>query len=161
MSTPFRPIVVLVVVFALALTGVALATVAKPVKGAQYEGRTQREGTSVREGKTVRQKAIVLLRVAKNGKSVTVLLSTLPTDCASSGQGPIPKTTPARISSRGAFSGTISYKGLFDPEVDARAHFSGRFNGGRATGTVRAEFLKVHGCDTSTTFTAALPPKHK
>ena len=124
---------------------------AKPVKGANYEGAT------------ASKKSTIKLKVARSGKSVTVWLGVLPTGCAASGQGPIQKTAAARISSTGAFKGTISYEGLFTSGVTAKAYFSGRFNGRRATGTVRAEFLKVSGCDSTTTFAAALPapPKHK
>jgi hypothetical protein len=129
----------------------AATTPAKPVKGANYEGAT------------VRKKSTIRLKVARSGKAVTVWLGVLPSDCAASGQGPIQHTSPARISSRGAFKGTIAYEGLFTSGVTAKAYFTGHFNGRKATGTVRGEFLKVSGCNSTTTFTAALPapPKHK
>ncbi|HEX9481479.1 MAG TPA: hypothetical protein VF927_05205, partial [Solirubrobacteraceae bacterium] len=128
---------------------------AKPVRGAQYEGKTAREGTAtVTGGKRVREKATVLLKVAKNGRTVKVALALLPSSCTETGQGAIPKTSPARISSRGAFSGTISYQELFAPGVDAIAHFSGHFNGRRASGTIRSQFLKIPSCNSSTSFSA-------
>ena len=134
---------------------------AKPVRGAQYEGKTAREGTAtVTGGKRVREKATVLLKVAKNGRTVKVALALLPSSCTETGQGAIPKTSPARISSRGAFSGTISYQGLFAPGVDAIAHFSGHFNGRRASGTIRSQFLKLPSCNSSTSFSAAIPSRH-
>src|SRR3954451_10655811 len=98
----------------------AASTPAKPVKGAKYEGTTAREGVTVIEGKTVRRKATVLLKVARNGKTVKVFVPVLPTDCTASGQGAIEKSSPARISSRGAFKGTITYTGVFDPSVSAK-----------------------------------------
>jgi len=124
---------------------------AKPVKGANYEGATASRKSTIR------------LKVARSGRSVTVWLGVLPTSCKESGQGPIQKTAAARISSSGAFKGTISYEGLFTSGVTAKAYFSGHFNGRKATGTVRAEFLKVTGCNSTSAFTAALPapPKHK
>lgn len=123
----------------------------KPVKGASYEGTT------------AAKKSTIKLKVARSGKSVTVWLGKLPAACASSGQGPIQKTAAARISSSGAFKGTISYEGLFTSGLTAKAYFSGHFNGRKASGTVRAEFLKVAGCNTTSAFTAAVPPpaKHK
>jgi hypothetical protein len=122
---------------------------AKPVKGANYEGAT------------ISRKSTIKLKVARSGKSVTVWLGTLPSACAETGQGPIQKTAPARISSKGAFKGTISYEGLFTAGVDAKATFSGHFNGRKATGTVRAEFLKVSGCNSTSAFTASLPTPAK
>ena len=140
----------------------ATSAPAKPVKGAQYEGVTAREGTTITAGKTVRRKSTVLLRVAKSGKAVTVLVAVLPSTCTETGQGAVEKTSPVRISSRGAFHGTITYKGIFDPGVTAKASFKGHFNWRRASGSLNAEFLKVKGCNTATTFTATAPaPKKK
>jgi hypothetical protein len=134
---------------------------AKPVRGALYEGETAREGTAtVTGGKRVREKSTVLLTVARNGRTVKLAIAVLPSSCTKTGQGPIPKTSPARISSRGAFSGTITYEELFTPGVDAIAHFSGHFNGRRATGTIRSQFLKLPSCDSSTSFSAAIPSRH-
>jgi hypothetical protein len=129
----------------------AAATPAAPVKGANYEGTTVRKSSTIR------------LKVARNGKAVTVWLGVLPAECAASGQGPIQHTSPARISSKGAFKGTITYEGLFTSGVTAKAYFSGHFNGRKATGTVRGEFLKVTGCNATSAFTATLPApaKHK
>ena len=135
---------------------------AKPIKGAQYEGVTAREGPAVLERASGRKKSTILLRVAKSGKSVKVLVPVLPTGCAQTGQGPIETSTPARISSKGAFSGTIVYKGVFSPKITAKAVFSGRFNGRHASGTLRAEFVTAQNCNVSTTFTATAPaPKKK
>ena len=121
------------------------------VKGATYEGATALKKSTIR------------LTVARSGKAVKVWLGVLPTSCAESGQGIYQITSPARISSKGAFKGTISYEGLFVSGIDAKAYFSGHFNGRRATGSVRSEFLKVTGCNTTSAFTAALPApaKHK
>lgn len=118
---------------------------AKPVKNARYEGAT------------VRGKAAMTLKVAKTGKTVTVSLPILPTYCATPGHVQVQKTSPAKISSKGAFSGTISYEGLFTSGTTGKAYFKGKFNGRRASGTVRSEFLKVTGCDGSTTFAVAVP----
>jgi hypothetical protein len=123
---------------------------AKPLKGARYEGTT------------VRQKAAVTLKVAKSGQSVTVSLPILPTYCATPGHVQVQHTSPARISSHGAFTATISYEGLFSSGTTGKAHFKGKFNGRRASGTVRSEFLQVKGCDGSTTFSLLAPaPKKK
>ena len=156
-----RPIVVLCACFAVAPA--AWAATQPPVKGAHYEGVTAAEGPTIVQGKALRRKAAVLLKVAKNGKTVTVLFPSLPTSCAAPGQGAIEKTSPARISSKGAFKGTMTFTGVFNPAVTAKASFSGHFNGRHASGTLRSEFLTVQGCNNSTTFTAAAPPpaKHK
>jgi hypothetical protein len=132
----------------LAAAPVALAATkppAKPVKNARYEGAT------------VRGKAAMTLKVAKTGKTVTVSLPILPTYCATPGHVQVQKTSPAKISSKGAFSGTISYEGLFTSGTTGKAYFKGKFNGRRASGTVRSEFLQVKGCDGSTTFSVAVP----
>ncbi len=152
MRTPLRLAVIGIVCLAAAPAAWAASKPpAKPVKGASYEGAT------------VNKRSTIRLKVARSGKSVTVWLGVLPAGCAASGQGPVQKTAPARISSKGAFKGTISYEGLFTAGVTAKAYFSGHFNGRKATGTVRAEFLKVTGCNTTSAFTAALPApvKHK
>jgi hypothetical protein len=151
MRNPLRLLALSAVCLAAAPAALAASTPAKPVKGANYEGAT------------AAKKSTIKLKVARSGKTVTVWLGVLPTGCAESGQGPIQKTAAAPISSKGAFKGTISYEGLFTSGVTAKAYFSGHFNGRKATGTVRAEFLKVSGCNTTSAFTAALPapPKHK
>jgi hypothetical protein len=156
-----RPIVVLCA--CLAAAPAAWAATKPPVKGAHYEGVTAAEGPTIVQGKAVRKKANVLLKVAKSGKSVTVLVPSLPTSCAAPNQGAIEKTSPVHISSKGAFKGTMTYVGVFDPSVTAKASFSGHFNGRRASGSIRSEFLKATGCNNSTTFTATAPapPKHK
>ncbi len=122
---------------------------AKPLKGARYEGTT------------VREKAALTLKVARNGKTVQVSLPSLPTFCATPGHVQVQHTSPAKISSKGAFAGTISYEGLFTSGTTGKAYFRGKFNGRRATGTVRSEFLKVTGCDGSTTFSVAVPAPPK
>ena len=123
MRNPLR----LVVVGALCLVATPAAWAAakppaKPVKGASYEGAT------------ASKKSTIKLKVARSGKSVTVWLGVLPTGCAASGQGPIQKTAAARISSRGAFKGTISYEGLFTSGVTAKAYFSGQLQRAQSDG---------------------------
>jgi hypothetical protein len=122
---------------------------AKPVKGARYEGAT------------VRGKAAMTLKVAKNGKTVQVSLPILPTYCATPGHVQVQHTSPAKISSSGAFSATISYEGLFTSGTTGKAYLKAKFNGRRATGSVRSEFLQVKGCDGSTTFAVAVPAPAK
>jgi hypothetical protein len=156
-----RPI--LVVLAFLAIVPAAWAATNPPVKGANYEGTTTREATTIANGKTVRGKATILLKVSRNGRSVKVLVPALPSSCTATGQGALEKTSSARISRTGVFKGTMTYVGVFEPAVNAKASFRGRFNGRHVTGTLHAEFLKVTGCNGSSAFTALAPApkKHK
>jgi hypothetical protein len=118
---------------------------AKPLKGARYAGTT------------ARGKVAITLKVARNAKTVSVSLPIEPTYCATPGHVQVQHSTPARISRRGAFSGTISYEGLFSSQTTGKIYFKGTFNGKRATGSVRSEFLLLKGCDGATGFSARTP----
>jgi hypothetical protein len=120
----------------------AAAAAAGPVKGARYTGLTARGSDTV------------TLKVARTGRSVSVSIPAAPVFCARPAVVQIQKSTPARISKKGTFKGTIAYEGLFTTGVTAKVYYQGRFNGKRATGTVRSEFLQVTGCNGSTSFAA-------
>ncbi|HXD53385.1 MAG TPA: hypothetical protein VN618_01395 [Solirubrobacteraceae bacterium] len=120
---------------------------AKPLAGARYEGTTSHASSAL------------TLKVARSGRTVTFSLPILPTYCATPGHVLIQHTIPARISARGAFTATITYDGLFTSGTVAKGYVKGRFNGRRATGTVRSEYLQVQGCDGSSAFSASAPRK--
>jgi hypothetical protein len=127
----------------LALTADAAdALAAGPIRGARYAGIT------------TQSKGPVTLKVARNGRSVAVSVPIPPVFCARPAIVQIQTTKPAKISKKGTFKGSISYEGLFTTGVTAKVYFEGRFNGKRATGKVRSEFLQVTGCDGSTSFSA-------
>lgn len=121
---------------------------AKPLAGAHYEGATSHASSAL------------TLKVARSGRTVTLSLPILPTYCATPGHVLIQHTSPAHISARGAFTATITYEGLFTSGTVAKGYLKGRFNGRRATGTVRSEFLQVQGCNGSSSFSASAPRKH-
>jgi hypothetical protein len=126
-------------------TGIAAARVAPPVKGARYSGAT------------TRSKSALTMKVARSGRTVAVSLPIPPVYCERPAIVQIQKGKPARITKRGRFKGTISYEGLFTTGITAKVYFEGRFNGKRASGRVRSEFLQVTGCDGTTRFTAKKP----
>lgn len=121
------------------LVSATAALAGKPVKGATYTGVTTHE------------KDTVTLKVAPNGKSVSVSVPTLPLYCQGGGPPEVQVTQPARISSSGAFSGKITYK--FHGKVSFKASFSGKFAAAKATGTLHSEY-KTAACSGSTSFTA-------
>jgi hypothetical protein len=133
--------VVLCLLAVLAFTATALAW-SPPVKGARYPGAT------------VQSKSIVTLKVARNGRTVSVSVSAAPVFCGKPAVVQFEKSKPASISKRGAFKATIAYEGLFTPGISADVYVEGRFNGKLATGRARSKFLTVTGCDGTTSFTA-------
>jgi hypothetical protein len=130
----------LVALLGFGVTATALAS--GPVKGARYLGAT------------VQSKSIVTLKVARNGRTVSVSVSAAPVYCGKPSVVQFEKTKPAKISTHGAFKASISYEGLFTPGVSARVYVEGRFNGKVATGKARSEFLTVSGCNGKTSFSA-------
>lgn len=142
MRTP-RIAVALAVALAAAAPAWGASKPAKPLAGGRYQGTTSHASSAL------------TLKVARSRKSVTLSLPILPTYCATPGRVLIQHATPARISTRGAFAATITYEGLFTSGLLAKGYVKGRFNGRRATGTVRSEFLQVEGCDGSTSFSAS------
>jgi hypothetical protein len=119
-----------------------VAEAAAPVKGARYAGLT------------AHGKGLMTLKVARSGRSVSVSIPAAPVFCARPAIVQIQKSTPARITRKGTFKGSISYEGLFTSGLTVKVYYQGRFNGKRVTGTVRSEFLQVTGCNGSTSFSA-------
>lgn len=106
-------------------TAVALA--AGPKKGATYTG-------AIAHGK-----ALISLKVAKNGKSVTVNAPYAPAYC-SSGGGPTRQITKAAKISGGRFSAVIAYEFTITHKVTAKLYVSGKFAGKAVSGRARSEF---------------------
>ena len=136
-----RRICAVATVLALAAGGTA-AEAAGPVKGARYTGLA------------AHGKGAMTLKVARTGRSVSVSIPAAPVFCDRPAIVQIQKSTPARVTKKGAFTGSISYEGLFTSGLTAKVYYQGRFNGKRATGTLRSEFLQVTGCNGSTSFSA-------
>ena len=98
--------------------------------------RPNRSRTPATKAPRVRGKAAMTLKVRQDRQDGDRLAADpaaptarLPGTCQ------VQKTSPARISSKGAFSGTISYEGLFTDRRDrARPTSAGSFNGRRASG---------------------------
>jgi hypothetical protein len=131
----------------LATAVVALA--AGPKKGATYSGMT------------VHGKEPIMLRVAKNGKSVTVNVPSAPLYCQGGGPAERQITAPAPIAKDGSFTSTIAYEFVPTHKKTARVYVNGRFSGKSVKGTARSlfgssleTFKSLHRCDGSTTFTA-------
>jgi hypothetical protein len=138
MRIPLRT-VPLVIVFALALAGLAVA--AQPLKGKTYKGVT------------AHGKLPVTLTVAANGKTVKASIPFAPLYCEGGG-GPVKQATKsAAISRDGSFKGSVGY--LFGGKTAYKVSFSGRFVKRKlATGTVRSEY-STKSCSGSTTFSAS------
>lgn len=144
-----RPIAALAVAMTAAAPAWGAAPPAKPLAGGRYAGATSHAASAL------------TLKVSRNRRSVTLSLPILPTYCATPGHVLIQHTSAARISTRGAFTATISYEGLFTSGLLAKGYVKGRFNGRHATGTVRSEFLKLEGCNGSSPFSALAPAPSK
>ena len=141
MSKPLRSVLALAIVASLAPAAVALA--ANAVKGATYAGAV------------VHTKEPISLKVAKNGKTVTVSIAIAPLYCEGGGVGTRQITKAAPISKSGSFKGSIAYEFQPTHKTTARLFFNGRFSGRTVKGTARSEFPVVPLCDGSTTFSAS------
>ena len=135
-----RRLVVLALLVPAAAATVALAS--GPLKGATYTGTI------------VHGKAAITLKVAKNGKSVTVNVLSAPLYCQGGGAPERQLTKGAPISKSGSFKGAIAYEFAPTHKITARLYFSGKFSGRTVKGSARSEFTLAHGCNGSTSFTA-------
>ena len=104
---------------------------------------------------------VVSLKVAKNGKSATVLLASEPIFCSNAGGfSPVKEQVrSAPISKKGAFSDTITYKTLasvFGPagKLDGHVKITGTFSKTSFKGTLQTTFAKGTFCNGKTSFTA-------
>ena len=140
MAKQLRPALALALVVSIVPAAVALA--ASAVKGATYKGAV------------VHSKEPISLKVANNGKAVTVNIAIAPLYCEGGGAGTRQITRAAPISKSGSFKGSIAYEFQPTHKTTARLFFSGRFSGRTVKGTARSEFPLAKECDGSTTFSA-------
>jgi hypothetical protein len=122
------------------LATAASAWAAKPLAGKVYTGDT------------AHQQLPVKLTVSRNGQTVKLTIPYAPLYCQGGG-GPVKTVeTPAAISRKGTFVGTIKY--LYNGKVAYKVTFNGYFATRTvATGKVRSEY-KSKECSGSTAFTA-------
>jgi hypothetical protein len=148
MGRQLRRVLGIAALTALATAAVALA--AGPKKGATYSGIL---GHS---------KEPITLKVAKNGKSVTISVQTAPLYCEGGSAGERQISTPAPISKDGGFSGTIAYEFVPTHKKTTKLHVTGKFSGSSVKGSARSEFgltslqaaKELAKCNGSTTFSA-------
>jgi hypothetical protein len=140
MSKQLRRVLVLVPVIVIASGAVALA--AGPVRGGTYSGST------------AHGRDAVSLKVARNGRSVTVSVPTPPGYSSGCGGPTVQKTKAAGISRGGSFSGSISYEFPLTRSIVIRVAFSGKFSGRKVKGSVRSEYVYSKACSGSTSFSA-------
>src|SRR5438552_926073 len=112
--------VVPVLVLVLWLSAVALG--AGPVKGGTYTGTL------------ARGKVPITLKVAKDGKSVTVKVERPPLYCEGGGVGGRQITKPATISKSGTFTATISYEFTPTHSTNSKLVVKGKFSAHKASG---------------------------
>ncbi len=148
MGRQLRRVVGLAVLAALTTAAVALA--AGPKKGATYSG-------TIAHGKQP-----IVLKVAKNGKSVTVSVQVAPLYCEGGSGAERQLTKPVAIANDGSFSSSIVYEFVPTRKKTTRVEVRGKFSGKSVTGTVRSIFgleslesaRKLRKCDGSSSFGA-------
>jgi hypothetical protein len=128
---------------ALVLACVAGAVAAGPLKGKTYQGGAPSMGVD-REGHRVRTHASgnILLRVASNGRSVTVRFSSSNPVlyCVTQERIHVQTTKPAAISKSGNFSATIDERFSAGPGAPSIVQVvTGRFTGGTVKGQIRTQ----------------------
>jgi hypothetical protein len=152
----YRALQVLSAALAGALVLATGALAAGALKGKTYQGKSASSGVDS-EGHTQRFKALapISLHVAGSGRSVTVSFpSVVPLlYCFTTEQVHVQSTKPAKISASGAFRATVDQRFVAGPGEPAIVQVvSGRFSGGKVTGTIHTEAAE---CSGSTTFSAA------
>jgi len=133
LSVPVAAVILLVLATA--------AFAGRPVKGATYTARTARGGE-------------FSLKVASNGKRVTVDESLPPLYCQGGAGGIEELSKPLAISKGGSFKATISYRAIHG-RVVAKLTINGTFVGSDVTGKMSSKWLLSKGCNGTTTYSAA------
>ncbi len=131
------------ITLALTLTCTAAALAAGPLRGKTYEGPAPSSGVDG-EGHHVHTHASgnLVLRVAANGKSVTVRFSsTAPVlYCQPQQQLQVQTTKPASISRSGKFTATIDERFMAGPGAPSIVQLvTGQFSGHTVKGTIRTQ----------------------
>ncbi|HTU77545.1 MAG TPA: hypothetical protein VMF09_02165 [Solirubrobacteraceae bacterium] len=146
----------LAVAFALTVVGASAAFAAGPQRGKTYEGSVPSTGTRSEGHHVVKLHAggSIILRVAGNGKSVTVSFSSSSPVlyCNTTKSLKVQTTKPARISGSGAFSASIDERFAAGPGLPAIVQaVSGRFSGSTVSGTIQTNAAE---CSGRTSFSA-------
>jgi hypothetical protein len=135
-----RPRRILAVMLALAPVCASSALAAGPLRGKTYEGHAPSSGVD-REGHRQHTHATgnVVLRVAGNGKSVTVSFSASSPVlyCVTQQQLHVQSTKPASISRSGSFTATIAQRFAAGPGAPSIVQvITGQFSGHTVTGKI-------------------------
>lgn len=123
------------------LAGTAAALAAGPLKGATYEGGVPSSGIANYHHLRMRLRSggNIVLRVAGNGRSVTVRFSSSSPlmYCNSRESLRVQSTGPARISSSGTFRASIGQRFIPGPGAPAIVQtVTGHFSGRSVSGTI-------------------------
>jgi hypothetical protein len=142
MRTRTRRTLAATLALTLAISAAALAS--GPLKGKTYEGSAPSSGIANYHHlrMQLRSGANIVLRVARNGRSVTVSFSSSAPlmYCNTRESLRVQTTRPAPISSSGAFKATISQRFLAGPGPPAIVQtITGRFSGHTVKGTIHTE----------------------
>jgi len=143
---------VFAITLAFALAGTAGALASGPVNGKTYEGSAPSSGISS-EGHRLRTYAIgkVLLRVAANGRSVTVRFSSSSPllYCRTQEQLHVQSTRAASISRSGTFKATVGERFAAGPGPPAIVQVvAGQFSGHTMRGTIHTQAAECGGVAT-------------
>jgi len=146
-----KRILALTLSLTLVLAGAALAA---PLKGKTYKGSTPTSGVDHEHHKQKLVSHTISLKVSSNGKKVTVHMSFGHPlfYCGTQSEVHYQTTSPAKITSSGAFKATILER--FTNSVGGAPItqiVSGHFNGKSVKGTIRTEAAE---CSGSTSFSA-------
>lgn len=144
----------LAITFALTLAGSAYALAAGPLKGKTYEGGVPSMGVDS-EGHHQRTHATgnIVLRVASNGRSVSVRFSSAILYCNTQEKLYSQATKPASISRSGTFTASIGERFSAGPGLPAIVQVvKGRFSGRSVKGTIDTQ---VPQCGGVASFSAA------
>ena len=131
----------------LALSTAALA--AAPLKGKTYEGGVPSTGVNARGHRVpLHSSGNVVLRVAGNGKSVTVRFSSSSPVlyCNTTKALQVQSTKPAQISGSGTFRASINERFAVGPGPPAIVQVvSGKFSGRTVSGTISTQAAECSG----------------
>ena len=153
MRTRTRRTLVATLALMLAISAAALAS--GPLKGKTYEGGVPSTGVNARGHRVpLHSSGNVVLRVAGNGRSVTVRFSSSSPVlyCNTTKALQVQTTKPAQISGSGTFRASINERFAAGPGPPAIVQVvSGRFSGGRVSGTINTNAAE---CSGTATFSA-------
>lgn len=140
----------LAVTFGLMVVGTTAAFAAGPLKGKTYEGSAPSAGIRTEHHRIVNLHAggNIVLRVASNGKSVTVRFSSSSPVlyCNTTKKLQVQTTKSARISSSGSFTASIDERFASGPGPPAIVQVvSGRFSGGSVSGSIQTNAAECSG----------------